>query len=343
MIEREGHVITPDKPAVQPRAQRARAKRHADRGVLNRTADPAYSGERGLSAALAQLPGRLRQGIRLFRNLTGLTAVTSIRGAAEGQYDPDMIVPPVHPRCASLLRTIKQDAPCAEEWRTHVRKGLRDRSIQSHICSLGLRCSCVPIFYGGTLVGIAKFVADPQMTRRQVLLAVRALELAVSQVCQDSYVSSLSDELIGLQRQVAELQQVRGGAGSDAGERDPSDDARARSEPTVHARSRVEDVLEYLRGHYLDSDLSLAAVSRAFGLSDKYLTQLFTRVVGQRMHAYIVHLRIQHSCRELVNTRTPIKRIAYESGFKQPDRFRRAFHHEVGVAPSTYRRIFTNC
>ncbi len=87
--------------------------------------------------------------------------------------------------------------------------------------------------------------------------------------------------------------------------------------------------------------MSLVAVSRALGLSDKYLSHLFTRVVGQRMHAYIIHLRVQHACRQLLSTRTPIKRIAYESGFRQPDRFRRAFRKRVGVAPSTYRQIFT--
>ncbi len=166
--------------------------------------------DRGLSDVLARLPDRLRRAIRLFHDLTGLSAVTSIRGAVDGQCGPDAIVPPVHPRCASLLRTRKQDAPCEKEWRTHVQTGLRSRSVQSHVCSLGLRCSCVPIFYGETLVGIAKFVADPQATDSRVSLAVRALELAVSQVCQESYVSTLSEELIGLRRQVAELQHVHG-------------------------------------------------------------------------------------------------------------------------------------
>ena len=40
-------------------------------------------------------------------------------------------------------------------------------------------------------------------------------------------------------------------------------------------------------------------------------------------------------------TGLPIKQIAYESGFRQADRFRHAFREQVGVAPSTYRRIFT--
>lgn len=285
----------------------------------------------GMKVALAQLPGRLRRAIRLFHDLTGFSAVTSIRGAAECEQEAAAIVPPVHPRCASLLRTTKQEPPCEAEWRRHLRIGLRNRDVQTHVCSLGLRCSCIPIFYGEALVGIAKFVAHPSTTDRRVSVAVRALELALSQTCQDFYASSLAEELHELRRQFAELQRVQGNRVSEAGDDSP---------PAVAVGSRVEEVLEYVHGHYLDPALSLAAVSRALGLSDKYLTHLFTQVIGQRMRAYIVHLRLQYSCRQLLTTRMPIKQIAYESGFKQPDRFRHVFRKNVGVAPSTYRRIF---
>jgi AraC-like DNA-binding protein len=219
--------------------------------------------------------------------------------------------------------------------------GLRSRSVQSHVCSLGLRCSCVPVFYGETLAGIAKFVADSKTTDRRISLAARALEAMVSHVCQDFYAATLAEELGGLRRQVAELRSVQGGKGAESSAGGPPADAHPRRPATLQAGSRIEDVLAYVGGHYLDADLSLAAVSRALGLSDKYLTHLFTQVVGQRMHAYIIHLRVQHACRQLLNTRTPIKRIAYESGFRHPDRFCRAFRQHVGVAPSTYRRIFT--
>ena len=299
----------------------------------------AGSEDRGLRVALAQLPGRLRGAMRLFHDLTGLAAVASIMAPVEDQRGPGAIAPPVHPRCASLLRTTTQEAPCEGEWRKHVRIGVRSRRIQRHVCPLGLRCSCVPIFYGNTLVGIAKFVAGPQATDRRVSLAVRALEMAVSQVCQDFYVSTLSGELNGLRRQVAELQRVHGG-GSEARDGSLAGGAQAGGGLAVHAGSRVEGVLEYVHGHYLDPAFSLGAVSRALGLNEKYVAHLFTLVVGRRMHAYVVHLRVQHACLELLASGKPIKQIAYASGFRQPGRFRRAFRRQVGVAPLTYRRVF---
>lgn len=298
------------------------------------------SDEPGLRIALAQLPARLRRAIRLFHDLTGLSAVTSIRVAITDQKGPPAIVPPVHPRCAALLRT-RNDAPCDEEWRRHLRIGRRSREVQNHVCSLGLRCSCIPILYGETLVGIAKFVAGPETTQRRVALAVRALEMAVSQACQDFYVATLLEELHGLRRQVAELQDLRSDAGSERREALPPQRADPKRAPTTRSDSRVQEVLDYVHAHYLDPSLSLASVSRALGLRDKYVTHLFTQVIGQRMHAYIVELRLQHSCQQLLATGLPIKQIAFESGFRQADRFRHAFREQVGVAPSTYRRIFT--
>ena len=336
------HPKRPDRGGGAASSARPRDSREGDgnESTGERVAPTKSSDDPAMNVALAQLPGRLRRARRLFHDLTGLTAVTSIRGAVEDPRDLGAIAPPIHPRCASLLRTTKQEAPCEKEWRRHLRIGLRSRDVQSHVCSLGLRCSCVPIYCGETLVGIAKFVADPKTTDRQVSLAVRALEMAVSKVSQDFYISTLSEELNELRWQVAELRKVHGRTDPEVGEGAASDRALPKRAPTAHPGSRVEEVLEYVHGHYLDPNLSLVTVSRALGLSDKYLTHLFTQVVGERMRAYIVQLRLQHSCRQLLTTGMPIKQIAYASGFRQPDRLRHAFRKQVGVAPSRYRRTF---
>ena len=275
----------------------------------------------------------MRRATDLFRRLTGLSAVTSLRATADDRGEPGAISPPVHPRCAEQLRRTRLAAPCEEQWQWHLQAGLRTHAVQSHVCPLGLRCSCVPIFYGKTLVGTAKVVAGPATTARRFALAAEALELAVSRVCQDLYASALTDELEDLQMQVAEIRNVRGSERADSRGDDPA--LRARD------GSLVDQTLLYLDAHYLDPALSLAEVSRALGVNSKYLTRLFTRIVGQRMHAYILDLRVQSTRRLLLSTDQPIKQIALESGFRHAEGFRRVFQEHVGVAPSTYRRIFT--
>jgi transcriptional regulator GlxA family with amidase domain len=40
----------------------------------------------------------------------------------------------------------------------------------------------------------------------------------------------------------------------------------------------------------------------------------------------------------LENTTAPLKRIAYTSGFNDPDRMRRAFQRRLGISPLQYRQ-----
>ena len=305
---------------------------------------------RQLRLALAQLPIRMRGALRLFGELTGLSAVASLRAAVEEPGGTGGITPPVHPRCASQLQKTKLDAPCEEQWRRHLRSGLRSRAPQRHVCPLGLRCSCVPIHYGETLVGTAKLVAGPETTDRRFALAARALELAVSRVCQDFHVAALTENLANLQQEMAEIRMVlesaRAGdadARSSAAREDAGSTAAARAEDASDGQegSLVDRTLRHLGAHYLDPALSLAGVSRALGVNGKYLTRLFTCLVGQHMRGYIQTLRVQHACRLLILSDRPIKEIALASGFRRAEGFRRAFQEHVGVAPATYRRIFT--
>ena len=210
-----------------------------------------------------------------------------------------------------------------------MRTGRRTRGTQRHVCPLGLRCSCVPIFFGETLVGTAKVVAGPETTDRRFSVAARALELAVSQVCQDFRVSALEEEVRSLRRRTA----------GSRGLPEPARPSPARAAAAPDG-SLVDRALDHLGAHYLDPHLSLAGVGRALGVNDKYLTRLFTRVVGERMHAYVLGLRVQHACRLLLSSGRPIKEIALESGFRSPERFRRVFLGHVGVGAAAYRRLF---
>ena len=79
-----------------------------------------------LTLALAQLPTRLRRACKLFRELTGLTAVISFRSAAQPSEDPGAMLPPVHPLCVAQIHT-DVEAPCDEEWQSHIRLSLRSR------------------------------------------------------------------------------------------------------------------------------------------------------------------------------------------------------------------------
>jgi AraC family transcriptional regulator len=166
------------------------------------------------------------------------------------------------------------------------------------------------------------------------------LALAVSAVCQEAHASVLWDELRALRQRISGFQRLGSHGIPPAREANrqtvsPDKDGNGTDRGTI-----VDRALDYLRRHYTDANLSLTAVAAALGCNANYLTERFTQLVGQRMHSYIVSLRVDRAGRELLRTDLPIKQIALESGFQDPSGLSRVFHRQVGVSPSEYRRIF---
>jgi len=282
----------------------------------------------GFQLALVQLPGRLRRALRIYRKITGLTAVTSLATSIPEPGTPFALSPPVHPRCAKKLQSIP-NAPCGEQWLIHVRSGRRSRRSQSHTCPIGLRCSCVPIQLGDQLVGVAKLVVDSDTPQSAVTAAVSVLKLMVSETCQDSVVALLSEELTESRQRLSGLKHVRSVATPDAEEADGQ------------GAALVDRALAHLQRYHQDAKLSLPAVAKTLGCNPRYLTTRFTQIVGERMHTHLITLRVSHACRLLTGTNQRVKEVAFASGFTEARRLESAFRRHVGVSPREYRRIFT--
>ena len=281
----------------------------------------------------------MRRALRLFRKMTGFTAVTSVATSWPEPGAPVALSPPVHPRCAKRLRSIP-DAPCGEQWLIHVRASHRSLRARSHTCPIGLRCSCVPIHFGDQLVGVAKLVVNDDTSDAAFTTALSVLKLAVSETCHDSAVAVLSDEVRALREQLADLQKIQtkdrpGTSGSP-----PSAIASLAAANDSESLALVDRALAYLQRSYRDPTLSLRTVATAMRCNPRYLTSRFTQIVGEHMHTHLIALRVSHARGLLVGTDASIKEIAYASGFSGAARLAGAFRTHVGVSPREYRRIF---
>jgi AraC-like DNA-binding protein len=187
---------------------------------------------------------------------------------------------------------------------------------------------------------VAKVVADSGSSADAFSSATATLALAVSSVCQESYTSVLWEELQALRQRVAGFQRLESTGGGRAGDRNERTASPDEAGGAVDSGTIVDRALDHLHQCFTDPDLSLAAVAAALECSPNYLTQRFTQLVGRHMHGYIVALRVDRACRELLGTDLPIKRIALESGFRSAAGMSRAFQRQVGVSPSEYRHIF---
>lgn len=79
------------------------------------------------------------------------------------------------------------------------------------------------------------------------------------------------------------------------------------------------------------------ALARAVGLSRSAFAERFTRLLEQPPMRYLSHWRLQLAARQLREGR-PLARIATDVGYGSEAALNRAFRHQFGVPPGTWRR-----
>jgi hypothetical protein len=135
--------------------------------------------------AVATLPHQIRHAAREFQQLTGLTVVTTF-GTAFPLGDPlGRLSPPVHPCCAKSLATLATKGPCEAEWKKHLRDVSTGQGCRIHTCPLGLRCAGVPIVLADELVGMAKLVCGPEVSKKRFRSLAHLLQVMIVQPCQE--------------------------------------------------------------------------------------------------------------------------------------------------------------
>lgn len=117
-------------------------------------------------------------------------------------------------------------------------------------------------------------------------------------------------------------------------------DQRDTEDPAIRAlrMERSAEIRSYLDRHLTDPGLSVDRVCGVFNVSRSSLYRDFASVGG--VGQYIAKRRMERTLHLLLSTPSShdrIRRIAAESGYKDPDQFSRIFRQRFGVSPS---RIF---
>lgn len=102
----------------------------------------------------------------------------------------------------------------------------------------------------------------------------------------------------------------------------------------------VYDLINYI-------DLNVGRFSRltelcaVFGYSYSHLAKQFTRVMGESLQSYFMRRRFrmaeEHLCEGM-----SVTEVAERMGYQSVHAFSRAFHKQVGMAPSAYRELAEN-
>lgn len=102
----------------------------------------------------------------------------------------------------------------------------------------------------------------------------------------------------------------------------------------------VEEIKDYIRAHYCESDMGLAKVGSEFRVSESYLSTLFKEQSGGNFGDFVETLRIEKACELLQDKTITVNEVAEEVGYNSVQSFRRAFKRVRGVSPKEQRERF---
>ncbi|WP_331376597.1 GlxA family transcriptional regulator [Sinorhizobium chiapasense] len=90
----------------------------------------------------------------------------------------------------------------------------------------------------------------------------------------------------------------------------------------------------------LAADLTVAAIARRVGMSERNFSRQFKQEVGMTPADYVESMRLEAGRRLAEDTNIPLKKIATDIGFTDDVAFRRSFVRRFGTSPAAYRRSF---
>lgn len=102
----------------------------------------------------------------------------------------------------------------------------------------------------------------------------------------------------------------------------------------------IANAQDYIRKNCTKIDFSIDLLSKHLDISKSYLSKLYKNVTGESVWSFVIQLRIAKAKEMLINTNSTNFEIAKSIGYTSEYHFSRAFKKNVGVSPSTYKKMY---
>ncbi|WP_414049263.1 transcriptional regulator AryK [Macrococcus animalis] len=100
---------------------------------------------------------------------------------------------------------------------------------------------------------------------------------------------------------------------------------------------RLERVFRYIDAHY-DESLTLHQMAEYIGLSQAYLSKLFSKKMGVGFNHYLNEVRLEHVVMDLLYSEDSLTDITMKNGFSNSAVLSRNFKKWANISPSEYRK-----
>lgn len=91
---------------------------------------------------------------------------------------------------------------------------------------------------------------------------------------------------------------------------------------------------------HVGAELSVEELAHAAGMSVRSFSRHFAQEAGGTPREFVERARIDAARNLLESGELPLKAIAYDCGFGDPDRMRAVFSRRLGITPAHYREHF---
>lgn len=98
----------------------------------------------------------------------------------------------------------------------------------------------------------------------------------------------------------------------------------------------LQQVIDYIRTHIEDSDMSVEAMSKELGISRTHLHRKLKALTGQSPIDFIKVIRMKQAAYLLTTGKLTISEVGYKVGFNSPSYFSSCFNTHFGMSPTQY-------
>ncbi len=105
----------------------------------------------------------------------------------------------------------------------------------------------------------------------------------------------------------------------------------------VQAGPAIQEIMDYIRVHYGDPELSIKKIADFSHYDYYYLCALFKKKVHTTINDYIAGVRMEKAAELLKERRIKLQDITSMVGYSDPSYFTKLFKKHMGLTPSEYR------